>query len=150
MEERRSMCLFLWQINASHPPHIVVKPRRIQAARRDMKEKLQLWQIPSQRSQYLAASKEMSAERARGIAIMTADRIQSNMSVWLADNKMRKTTAQMKQPLVSFDISKAMSNETEIGKNKLKKIYTRERNKNEKVRRKTKHMLTPVEFKSNC
>lgn len=81
-----------------------------------MKEKLQLWQIASQRSQYLGTSKEMSAERARGITIMTAYRIQSNLSVWLADNKMRKTTAQMKQPLVTFDTSQAMSNKTEIGK----------------------------------
>lgn len=86
-----------------------------------MKEKLQLWQIASQRSQYLAVSKEMSVERARGIMIMTADRIQSNLSVWLADNKMRKTTAQMKQPLVSFDTSKAMTNGTEIGKTSKKK-----------------------------
>lgn len=94
---------------------LLKKKRLHQAARRDMKEKLQLWQIPSQRSQYLAASKEMSAERVRGITITTADRIQSNMSVWLADNKMRETTAQVKQQLGSFDTSKAMSVKTRNG-----------------------------------
>lgn len=38
---------------------------------------------------------------------------------------MRKTTAQMKQPLVSFDTSKAMSNKIEIGKTSGKNTHER-------------------------
>lgn len=91
-EEWRTTCL-LWQINALHPPHIVIKPRCTKLPRETWKRNYDCDKSRHNALNISPHQKKCQAERTRGITITTADWIQSNMSVWLADNKMRKATS---------------------------------------------------------